>query len=145
MRHFRSARSAAHRCMRGCSERSFRSSWGWPSLSSWLIHLVTIYVGDSAAAILSALTAVVAMLLAGLLCGRIARRVGGQIERAEEALRAPRKNSRPESRSVRASFSRPRSCSRSGTGSCNSRPPSSRPPRPRSARRTSSSRTRTMS
>ena len=54
---------------------------------SWLIHLVTIYVGDSAAAILSALAAVLAMLLAGLLCGRIARRVGGQIERAEEALR----------------------------------------------------------
>ena len=54
---------------------------------SWLIHLVTIYVGDSAAAILSALTAVVAILLAGLLCGRIARRVGGQIQRAEEALR----------------------------------------------------------
>jgi len=54
---------------------------------SWLIHLVTLYVGDSAAAILSALTAVLAMLLAGLLCGRIARRVGGQIDRAELALR----------------------------------------------------------
>ena len=54
---------------------------------SWLIHLVTIYVGDSAAAILAALAAVLAMLLAGLLCGRIARRVGGQLQRAEEALR----------------------------------------------------------
>ena len=54
---------------------------------AWLIHLVTIYVGDSAAAILSALAAVLAMLLAGLICGRIARRVGGQIEEAEEALR----------------------------------------------------------
>jgi signal transduction histidine kinase len=53
---------------------------------AWLIHQVTITVGDSAAAILSALAAVVAMLSAGVLCGRIARRVGGQLERAEAAL-----------------------------------------------------------
>jgi signal transduction histidine kinase len=55
-------------------------------LDAWLIHLVTIYVGDSAAAILSALVAVLGMLLAALICGRIAGRVGGQLERAEAAL-----------------------------------------------------------
>jgi signal transduction histidine kinase len=54
---------------------------------SWLIHLVTLYVGDSAAALLAALVAVLAMLLAGLICGRIARRVGSQIDRVELALR----------------------------------------------------------
>jgi two-component system NtrC family sensor kinase len=53
---------------------------------AWLIHLVTINVGDSAAAILSALSAVLAMIIAGVICARIARRVGGQLERAEEAL-----------------------------------------------------------
>jgi signal transduction histidine kinase len=53
---------------------------------AWLVHLVTTHVGDSAAAILSAVAAVLAMLLAGLLCGRIARRVGGELQRAEEAL-----------------------------------------------------------
>jgi signal transduction histidine kinase len=53
---------------------------------AWLIHLVTINVGDSAAAILSALSAVLAVLIAALICARIARRVGGQLERAEEAL-----------------------------------------------------------
>ena len=47
---------------------------------------LTINVGDSAAAMLSALAAVLAMLLAALICGRIAGRVGGQLERAEEAL-----------------------------------------------------------
>jgi signal transduction histidine kinase len=56
-------------------------------LDAWLVHSVTIYVGDSAAAILSALTAVLAMLLAALLCGRIATRVGGELQRAEAALR----------------------------------------------------------
>jgi signal transduction histidine kinase len=55
-------------------------------LVAWLVHLVTINVGDSAAAILSALSAVLAMVLAGVICARIARRVGGQLERAEEAL-----------------------------------------------------------
>jgi signal transduction histidine kinase len=59
---------------------------GMVFLDAWLIHLVTINVGDSAAAILSALAAVLAMLLAGLICGRIARRVGGQLELAEAAL-----------------------------------------------------------
>jgi signal transduction histidine kinase len=54
---------------------------------AWLVHLVTLNVGDSAAAIFSALAAVGAMLLAALICGRIARRVGGQLEQAEEALR----------------------------------------------------------
>jgi signal transduction histidine kinase len=53
---------------------------------AWLIHLVTINVGGSAAAILSALAAVLAMLPAGHLCGRIARRAGAQLERTEEAL-----------------------------------------------------------
>jgi two-component system, NtrC family, sensor kinase len=55
-------------------------------LVAWLIHLITINVGDSAAAIMSALSAVLAMLLAGVICARISRRVGGQLERAEEAL-----------------------------------------------------------
>lgn len=55
-------------------------------LDAWLIHLVTIYVGDSAAAILSALAAVLGMLLAALICGRIAGRIGGQLDQAEAAL-----------------------------------------------------------
>jgi signal transduction histidine kinase len=59
---------------------------GMVFLDAWLIHLVTINVGDDAAAILSGLAAVLAMLVAGLICGRIARRVGGQLERAEAAL-----------------------------------------------------------
>ena len=55
-------------------------------LVAWLVHLVTINVGDSAAAILSALSAVLAILMAGVICARIARRVGGQLDRAEAAL-----------------------------------------------------------
>lgn len=55
-------------------------------LVAWLIHGVTINVGDRAAALSSALAAVLAILLAGVICSRIARRVGGQLERAEQAL-----------------------------------------------------------
>jgi two-component system NtrC family sensor kinase len=53
---------------------------------AWLIHMVTLNVGDSAAALFSALAAVLAMLISAWICGRIARRVGGQLEIAEAAL-----------------------------------------------------------
>jgi signal transduction histidine kinase len=57
---------------------------------AWLTHVVTTTVGASSAAILSAALGTAAIVIFGVLCERIAGRVGGQIERAEEALRQAR-------------------------------------------------------
>jgi signal transduction histidine kinase len=53
---------------------------------AWLTHLVTTTAGSSSAAISSAALAAVAIVLFGVICERIAGRVGGQIERAEAEL-----------------------------------------------------------
>ena len=53
---------------------------------AWLTHLVTTTAGASTAAISSAALATTAILLFGVICERIAARVGGQIERAEAEL-----------------------------------------------------------
>ena len=54
---------------------------------AWLTHHLTTTVGASSAAISAAALATAAILLFGLLCERIAGRVGGQIERAEADLK----------------------------------------------------------
>ncbi|MBX6315238.1 MAG: hypothetical protein IRY99_20355, partial [Isosphaeraceae bacterium] len=53
----------------------------------WLTHAVATSAGASSAALAAAFAAVGAVLLAALICDRIARHVGGQLERAEAALR----------------------------------------------------------
>jgi hypothetical protein len=57
---------------------------------AWLTHLATTTSGASSAAILSAALATAAIVLFGLLCERIAGRVGGQIDRAEADLKQAR-------------------------------------------------------
>ncbi len=54
---------------------------------AWLTHLVTTTAGSSSAAISSAALATAAIVLFGVICERIAGRVGGQIERAESELK----------------------------------------------------------
>ena len=64
---------------------------GTVGVVAWLTHLVTTTAGSSSAAISSAALAAAAIVLFGVICERIAGRVGGQIERAEAELqRAPR-------------------------------------------------------
>jgi len=53
---------------------------------AWLTHLVTTTAGSSSAAISSAALATAAIVVFGVICERIAGRVGGQIERAESEL-----------------------------------------------------------
>ena len=53
---------------------------------AWLTHVVTTSAGASSAAISSSALAAAAILLFGLICGRIARRVGADLERAEADL-----------------------------------------------------------
>jgi signal transduction histidine kinase len=60
---------------------------GTVGVVAWLTHLVSTTAGASSAAISSAALAAAAILLFGAICERIAGRVGGQIERAEEELK----------------------------------------------------------
>ena len=60
---------------------------GTVGLVSWLTLILTNYAGASYAPLTSAALAVASIFVVSLVCGRIARRIGGQIERAEEALR----------------------------------------------------------
>jgi two-component system NtrC family sensor kinase len=53
---------------------------------AWLTHFVTTNAGASSAAITSAALAAASILLFGVICERIARRTGAQIERAEAEL-----------------------------------------------------------
>lgn len=55
-------------------------------LVAWLTHVVTSTAGASTAAVSAAALATVAILAFGVICERIAGRVGGQLERAEAAL-----------------------------------------------------------
>ena len=59
---------------------------GTVGVVAWLTHLVTTTAGSSSAAISSAALAAAAIVLFGVICARIAGRVGGQIERAEAEL-----------------------------------------------------------
>ena len=59
---------------------------GTVGVVAWLTHLVTTTAGSSSAAISSAALAAAAIVLFGVICVRIAGRVGGQIERAESEL-----------------------------------------------------------
>jgi two-component system NtrC family sensor kinase len=59
---------------------------GTVGVVAWLTHLVTTTAGASSAAISSAALATAAIALFGVICERIAGRVGGQIERAEAEL-----------------------------------------------------------
>ena len=59
---------------------------GTVGVVAWLTHLVTTTAGSSSAAISSAALAAAAIVLFGVICERIAGRVGGQIERAESEL-----------------------------------------------------------
>jgi signal transduction histidine kinase len=59
---------------------------GTVGVVAWLTHLVTTGSGASTAAVSSAALAVAAIFLFGGICGRIADRVGRQIERAEAEL-----------------------------------------------------------
>ena len=54
---------------------------------AWLTHLVITKAGASSAAISSAALATAAIVLFALICERVAGRVGGQIDRAEAALK----------------------------------------------------------
>ncbi len=56
-------------------------------LVAWSTLLVSGYAGRSFAALMSASSIVLALIVAGLICARIAERVGGQLERAETALK----------------------------------------------------------
>ncbi|WP_165246424.1 sensor histidine kinase [Paludisphaera soli] len=60
---------------------------GTVGVVSWMTHLITTTSGASSAAISSAALAAASILLFGMICERIAGRVGGQIERAEADLR----------------------------------------------------------
>lgn len=57
---------------------------------NWTTHLVIRYAGSTFLAIASASVVVGAFLVASLVCARIARQVGEQLQRAEEALRRAR-------------------------------------------------------
>ncbi len=59
---------------------------GTVGVVAWLTHFVTTTAGSSSAAISSAALAAAAIVLFGVICARIAERVGGQIERAESEL-----------------------------------------------------------
>jgi len=59
---------------------------GTVGVVAWLTHLVTTTAGSRSAAISSAALASAAIVLFGVICERIAGRVGGQIERAESEL-----------------------------------------------------------
>ena len=59
---------------------------GTVGIVAWLTHFVTTTAGSSSAAISSAALAAAAIVLFGVICVRIAGRVGGQIERAEAEL-----------------------------------------------------------
>jgi len=59
---------------------------GTVGVVAWLTHLVTTTAGSSSAALATAALATAAIVLFGVICERIAGRVGGQIERAESAL-----------------------------------------------------------
>jgi signal transduction histidine kinase len=54
---------------------------------AWLTHRVTTTGGASSAAISSSALAAAAIVLFGVICERVAGRLGGQLERAETALR----------------------------------------------------------
>jgi two-component system NtrC family sensor kinase len=60
---------------------------GTVGVVAWLTHLVTTTAGSSSAAISSAALATAAIVVFGLICERIAGRVGGQIEHAESQLK----------------------------------------------------------
>ena len=60
---------------------------GTVGVVAWLTHLVTTSAGASSAAVLSAAMATGSIFLFSLICERIARRVGEQLERAESGLR----------------------------------------------------------
>jgi two-component system, NtrC family, sensor kinase len=60
---------------------------GTVGVVAWLTHLITTTAGSRSAAISSAALAAAAIALFGMICVRIAGRVGGQIERAESELR----------------------------------------------------------
>ena len=60
---------------------------GTVGVVAWLTHLVTVSAGASWAAISSAALATAAIFLFALICERIARRVGEQLEEAEAELR----------------------------------------------------------
>ncbi len=60
---------------------------GTVGVVAWLTHLVTASAGASSAAISSAALATASIFLFALICERIARRVGEQLERAESDLR----------------------------------------------------------
>jgi two-component system NtrC family sensor kinase len=59
---------------------------GTVGVVAWLTHLITTTAGSRSAAISSAALAAAAIVLFGVICVRIAGRVGGQIERAESDL-----------------------------------------------------------
>jgi two-component system, NtrC family, sensor kinase len=59
---------------------------GTVGVVAWLTHLVTTFAGSSSAAISSAALAAGAIVLFGVICERIAGRVGAQIEKAESDL-----------------------------------------------------------
>lgn len=61
---------------------------------AWLMHLVSLYVDAASAALLSAFLVVAALAPVGLICARIARLVGGELERAEQELREAERQSR---------------------------------------------------
>ncbi len=63
---------------------------GTVGVVAWLTHVVTASAGASTAAITSAALATAAIFLFGLICERIARRVGEQLDRAEGELRQAR-------------------------------------------------------
>jgi PAS domain S-box-containing protein len=61
---------------------------------AWLMHLVGLYVDAASAALLSAVLVVVALFPVGFICARIARLVGGDLERADQELRDAESRSR---------------------------------------------------
>ncbi|AMV40126.1 sensor histidine kinase [Planctomyces sp. SH-PL62] len=63
---------------------------GTVGVVAWLTHLITTTSGASSAAVSSAALAASSILLCGIICERIAGRVGGQIERVERKLREAR-------------------------------------------------------
>jgi len=60
---------------------------GTVGVVAWLTHVVTSSAGASSAAVSSAALATAAIFPFALICGRIARRVGEQLEKAESELR----------------------------------------------------------
>jgi two-component system, NtrC family, sensor kinase len=63
---------------------------GTVGIVAWLTHLVTTSAGASSAAISSAALATAAIFLFALICEWLARRIGGELERAESELRQAR-------------------------------------------------------